>query len=70
MSSVFGNVFRLSGGESVWANVFVLDDAGGDPSHSGWIARPANRVSVTSAQQRLLICSTNQRVWIARQGNE
>jgi hypothetical protein len=27
MISVFGNVFRLSGGESVWANVFVLDDA-------------------------------------------
>ncbi len=24
MLSVFGNVFRLSGGESVWANVFIL----------------------------------------------
>ena len=24
MTSVFGNVFRLSGGASVWANVFVL----------------------------------------------
>lgn len=26
MLSVFGNVFRLSGGESVWANVFVLEE--------------------------------------------
>lgn len=25
MASVFGNVFRLSGGASVWANVFVLE---------------------------------------------
>jgi hypothetical protein len=26
MPSVFGNVFRLSGGDSVWANVFVLEE--------------------------------------------
>jgi len=26
MTSVFGNVFRLSGGSSVWANVFVLEE--------------------------------------------
>lgn len=26
MTSVFGNVFRLSGGASAWANVFVLEE--------------------------------------------
>jgi hypothetical protein len=26
MRSVFDNVFRVSGGESVWANVFILSD--------------------------------------------
>ena len=71
MSSVFGSVFRLSGGENVWANVFVLDEVEiGNPSQAGWIARPANRVSVTSGNNRISICSTNQRLWIARQGNE
>jgi len=26
MTSVFGNVFRMSGGASVWENVFVLEE--------------------------------------------
>ena len=26
MASVFGNVFQLSGGASVWSNVFVLQE--------------------------------------------
>lgn len=70
MTSVFANVFRLTGGESVWANVFVLDETVTDPSHAGWIAKAADRLFLTSSQQRVSVCSPNQRVWIAREGNE
>ena len=67
MTSVFGNVFRLSGGASVWANVFVLEDT---PSQAGWISRTANRLSVSSEQQRVAMFAPQQRVWIARSDNE
>jgi hypothetical protein len=69
MTSVFGNVFRLSGGASVWANVFVLEENTA-PSQAGWIARTANRLSVSSEQQRVAMFSAQQRVWIARSDNE
>ena len=41
-----------------------------DPSQAGWISRVADRISVSSSQQRVSVCSPNHRVWIARQGNE
>jgi hypothetical protein len=41
-----------------------------DPSQSGWIAKTAVRLSVSSAAQRVSIGSTQQRVWVARSNNE
>jgi len=67
MASVFGNAFRLRSGASVWANVFVLEEP---PSQAGWIARTANRLSVSAEQQRVALFSAQQRVWITRSDNE
>ena len=39
------------------------------PSQSGWIARTADRLSVSPAVQRVSIGSTQQRVWIVRSDN-
>jgi hypothetical protein len=41
-----------------------------DPSHSGWIARSADRLSVSVAAQRVSVVSPQQRVWVARSSNE
>ena len=41
-----------------------------DPSQSGWIARTAGRLSVSSEVQRVSISSPQQRVWVARSNNE
>lgn len=66
MTSVFGNVFRLSGGESVWANVFVLEEPG--PT-DGWRAGQFNRVSVAPATNRTAVASELSRVvWAHPQG--
>ena len=40
-----------------------------NPSQSGWIARTADRLSVSPAVQRVSIGSTQQRVWIVRSDN-
>ena len=40
------------------------------PSQSGWIARAADRLSVSPEAQRVFIGSTQQRVWVARSNNE
>jgi hypothetical protein len=67
MASVFGNVFQLSGGASVWANVFVLTPLPGD---GGWIAQPAKRHFVAGSVNRVSITTLQSRVWIARSDNE
>lgn len=41
-----------------------------DPSQAGWITKTANRLSVSSAAQRVVIFLPQQRVWIARSDNE
>ena len=41
-----------------------------DPSQSGWIARTADRLSISPEAQRVSISSTQQRVWVARSNNE
>jgi hypothetical protein len=41
-----------------------------DPSQSGWIARTADRLSVSPEARRVSISSTQQRVWVARSNNE
>ena len=66
-SSVFGNVYRLSGGDSVFANVYILDDAGnaaivttrlalvGTSRHRLRLeSTSAHRVSVTSTSEMRL----------------
>ena len=40
------------------------------PSQSGWIARTADRLSVSAATQRVSVVPTQQRVWVARSNNE
>jgi hypothetical protein len=47
-----------------------VEEAVTDPSQSGWIARTADRLSVSPAVQRVSIGSTQQRVWVARSNNE
>ena len=55
MASVFGNVFQLSGGASVWANVFVLTVTPG----------PQERISIeTTSKRRFSIEATSK----SRQG--
>lgn len=40
------------------------------PSQAGWITRTANRLSVSSEQQRMAMFAPQHRVWIARSENE
>lgn len=61
MTSVFGNVFRMSGGGSVWANVFVLQ--GGEPT-AGWVARQSSR-TVTGGLSRVVASPEMNRVVVA-----
>lgn len=51
-----------------WGGVEVV--AVTDPSQSGWIARTADRLSVSPEARRVSISSTQQRVWVARSNNE
>lgn len=62
MTSVFGNVFRMSGGASVWANVFVLQ-SGGEPT-DGWAATQLSRVVFTQPN-RVVHASKLNRVVVA-----
>lgn len=68
MTSVFGDVFRMSGGGSVWGNVFVLQGVT-DPI-DGWRTETRTRHFVAQSRNRLLIADTKTRVWIARPNNE
>lgn len=68
MTSVFGNVFRMSGGGSVWGNVFVLEDAA--QPVDGWIAQAKTRHFVAASQNRVLIPRPQGRIWTARSSNE
>jgi hypothetical protein len=47
-----------------------VEEAVTDPSQSGWIAKTAVRLSVSSAAQRVSVVSPQQRVWVARSNNE
>ncbi len=40
------------------------------PSQSGWIARKADRLSVSAAANRVSVVLPQQRVWIAGRENE
>jgi hypothetical protein len=68
MTSVFGNVFRMSGGASVWGNVFVLEEA--TQPVDGWRAETRSRHFVPQGRSRLLIAEPKTRFWIARVNNE
>lgn len=48
----------------------VEEEAVTDPSQSGWIARTADRLSISPKAQRVSISSPQQRVWVARSKNE
>jgi hypothetical protein len=69
VASVFADVYKLSGGASVFADVYQLAEST-VPSQAGWITRTANRLSVSSKQQRVVMFSPQQRVWIVRSDNE
>ncbi len=69
MASVFADVYKLSGGSSVFANVYQLAEST-VPSQAGWIAKTASRLIVSSEHHRVAIFLPQQRVWIARSENE
>jgi len=64
MASVFGNVFQLSGGASVWANVFVLEAV--NPAivttRLSLIGTSRQRLSINGASaERLATIGTSQK---------
>lgn len=65
MASVFGNVFRLSGGDSVWANVFVLGTT--QTIAAGTIvAAFRSRTSVVNIRSRCAVSTSRSRTVVAR----
>jgi hypothetical protein len=48
----------------------VEEAVNADPSQSGWIARTADRLSISPEARRVAISSPQQRVWVARSNNE
>lgn len=68
MTSVFGNVFRMSGGASVWANVFVL--AGSSEPVDGWSTQTKTRHFVAASKSRVVITRPQGRIWTAKGNNE
>lgn len=66
MASVFGNVFRLSGGASVWANVFVLTITPGVQERVVLEATSKRRTALetTSRERTGLQATSKQRIEI------
>lgn len=66
MPSVFGNVFLLSGGASVWANVFVLTITPGTQERVTIEATSKRRtlLEMTSKQRTALQATSKQRIGI------
>jgi len=54
MTSVFGNVFRLSGGASVWANVFVVAEPAFVTTRLSLIGTSRQRLSIEGTSQKRL----------------
>ena len=63
MTSVFRNVFRLSGGASVWANVFVLEET---PSNGTVQAEFRSRTATGEVRSRTSVAEFRSRTVIAR----
>lgn len=62
MASVFGNVFQLSGGGSVWANVFVLTVTPGTQERISIETTSKRRFSIeTTSKHRQGIQATSKR---------
>lgn len=66
MPSVFGNVFRLNGGESVWANVFILTITPGVQERVTLEATSKRRTAleITSRERTGLQAVSKQRIGI------
>ena len=61
---------RAFGARAFNARTWGGGDTVTDPSQSGWIARTAGRLSVPREANRVSISSPQQRVWVARSNNE
>jgi len=62
MTSVFGNVFRLSGGASVWANVFVVAEPAFVTTRLSLIGTSRQRLSIEGTSgERLASVGTSQK---------
>ena len=63
MTSVFGNVFRMSGGGSVWGNVFVLAQV---ETAGTAVAEFRSRSAVSQIRSRSVVGDFRSRTAVSR----